>query len=292
MDNKNPNVVLAPQPSPQNSSIIPPISDNKKPKGKLIAAIVVIVLLIIAIPLGLLLVGKRQSTTNQAAPSFTFRGGYYINIFGGGSDPNGNLTPYNGEGDCDPATGICRARNLTTGQDYPGGYVDRWVCSGVKVICINDTPGYISGPVTAPIHYVWDPSNPPSCNQTVQLDVYDSSNILRGYLVWYSGVCPPNPTPVPSPVPSPVPTPVPSPVASLSPSPSPIPTPVASPSPSLSPSPAAGAPIVSPSPSPKASPLPSPSPVIELPEAGSGTPIIIAAGMGIVLLIVGLVLAL
>ncbi len=299
----NANVPASPTPPadipPQSGSpsgIIPPImSSGKKGNGKLIAAIVAVVLLVIAIPLGLLLVRQRQSTTNQAAPSFTYHGGYYINLFGGGSDPNGNISAYNGEADCDPDTGICRAKNRITGQDYPGGYVHKWVCSGIAVICIDTTAGYISGPVTAPIHYIWDPSSPPSCNQTVQLDVYDSSNTLRGYLVWYSGICTasPSPTPVLSPSPSPVPTPVVSPSPSPSISPSPISSPSPSPSiaPSVSPSPTpAGAVIVSPT--PKASPTPSPSPVAELPSAGNDTPIIVASGVGILLLIAGLVLAL
>ena len=96
-----------------------------------------------------------------------------------------------------------------------------------------------------------------------------------------------------------------SPSPSVRPTPSPSPSPSSRPSPAASPSPTPeGGPVIqSPSPSPssspkvvaqaipKASPKVSPSPVPQLPVAGVSIPSIAAIGSGIILLVVGALLA-
>lgn len=140
-----------------------------------------------------------------AAAAFPFGTGYYINLYGGGADPNGNIGDYNGEAACDISTGTCMAQNRNTGQMYPDGNVQRYVCSGKQLNCDNShTNSVISGPEYAKTLSI---TNQP-CDRTVQLDVFDSMNgNMKGYMTWYSGECPkPTPTAAPTPTPA-TPTP-------------------------------------------------------------------------------------
>ncbi len=310
---------------PGNSGIIPPVSSGKNGKGKIFTIIAAVVLLLITMPVGLYLLNQRQTLIDQAAPSFTFRGGYYINLAGGGADANGNINAYNDEADCDPAAGICKAKNKNNGQDYSGGNVQKYICSGKVINCDNtNAPGkVIKGPDYSSIHYIYDTNYAPiQCDQTIQLDVFNGSNVLKGFMTWYSGACVGTPTPAATVTtcnnrtitqavleqelrtagyggpwdlasalaafnraacPTPIPTPV--------------PTPLATPRPTPSSTPQGGTTVVaSPSltPSPKASvkPSPSPSPEAQLPAAGNSLPLIVASTAGIILLIIGFAFAL
>lgn len=321
------NVSAAPPISPPAPPEIPPTtptsppSDNSifnessKPKSKfnskIIAAVAVVLFLVISIPVGIFLVNRNQNIEEDAAPSQTYDIGYYINLAGGGSDPNGNIGAYNDEADCQPSAGVCFARNKNTGQAYPEGHVQKYICQGKYTNCDNtNAPGkVIKGPDYSTVHYIKDINYAPiQCDQTIQLDVFDKVNgTLKGFMVWYSGACTTTPTPVASPSPSPrispspsprlSPTPVVSPVLSPTPASSPrvSPSPSASPSPTQSPVGGVASPI--PSPTPKISPTPtikasSPSPSPEsLPVSGSSYPGIIAAAGGMLLLIVGVLLA-
>jgi len=156
---------------------------------------------------------------NVRAASFPWGSGFYINLYGGGADPNGNIGDYNGEAACNIATGTCIAQNRLNGQFYESGNVQRYICRGKVLNCDNTfaASGLISGPEYGK---TLDMTNP-GCDRTVQLDVFDKNmgGTLKGYMTWYSGDCSavraavvPTPTPTTTPTyvaPTPSPTPQP-----------------------------------------------------------------------------------
>ncbi len=111
--------------------------------------------------------------------------GYYINLSGGGADVNGNIGGYNDEADCQPANGVCNAKNRVTGQNYANGNTQKYICNGRVLNCDNtNAPGNV---VSSSVGYSQSISGA-SCGQTVQLDVFDG-NSLHGFMTWYAGDC-------------------------------------------------------------------------------------------------------
>lgn len=186
----------------------------------------VLVAFIIIVLLGVLPVG--------AAENFKYGSGFYINLYGGGADLNGNIGGYSGEADCRPNDGVCYITNKTTGQKYSEGHVQRYICEGKVLNCDNThAPGKVlKGPEVSTSQTIGSVE----CDRTVQLDVFDKpvgSGTLKGYMTWYSGTCPiavvSTPTSTPSPTPTLSPTPTPTQQAYggvLTPTPTPTPTPV------------------------------------------------------------------
>lgn len=138
------------------------------------------------------------SVRNVDAAAFPFGSGYYINLYGGGADPSGNIGDYNGEAACDISKGTCTAQNRNTGQFYAEGNVQRYICRGNVLNCDNTFSNQV---ILGPEYGKTLDMTSPGCDRTVQLDVFDKNvgGTLKGYMTWYSGACPaPTPRPLSS----------------------------------------------------------------------------------------------
>lgn len=139
-----------------------------------------------------------------------FAGSYYTNLCGGGEDINGNTGNYNCNAECNQATGICKAGERASDPNKRFANVVKYVCNGRSTHCDNDHPNGGITFVGYSLEYGMQYDPAVQCNQTVQLDVFDSNNNLQGFMSWYSGPCAaPTPTPTPIPTTTPVPTNVP-----------------------------------------------------------------------------------
>src|SRR5438067_2488721 len=100
--------------------------------------------------------------TAYANQNFTFHGGYYINLAGGGADLNGNINNYNDDADCSASLGYCTAKSRVTGLNYINGNVQKYICTGKLLNCdLTYSPSQvISGPVYSYTHYIYDLNYP------------------------------------------------------------------------------------------------------------------------------------
>jgi cell division septation protein DedD len=121
-----------------------------------------------------------------ARANTTFGTGYYTNLCGSGTA----ATSYSCDPGCDLSSGFCSSNN--------GGVV-RWVCSGKWDQCIEAESQWGNNQDVTGVN----------CNKTVQISLFDkkcrredgswdTSCQLKGYMVWYSGECSANFTPMPT----------------------------------------------------------------------------------------------
>lgn len=133
-----------------------------------------------------------------------FERGYYTNLYGSGENiDGGGIDNYTGDADCDPRLGTCFARNKNNPVESFAN-VQKYTCNGKTTHCdYNHSPQ----PISLDYGMAYSVSSGAQCGQTIQLDVFDKSNNLRGYMTWYSGDCVvPTATPMPTQAPTQAPT--------------------------------------------------------------------------------------
>jgi len=127
--------------------------------------------------------------------ALNYGSGYYTNLCGSGTAAGFYSCP----GNCNPSTGECS-----------GNYVVKWTCDGKTVDCRQNESNWTN--------YQKVDSPHPGCGKTVQIDVFkkncreggpytwscndipcgQAGSDCIGYMTWYSGDCPPSPSPTPT----------------------------------------------------------------------------------------------
>lgn len=142
----------------------------------------------------------------------------WYTVLCGGPIPPTSYASYNcPAADCSPQNGYCS-----------GVHLEKYVCDNELTDCLggptffpritptlqwfeeyDNTTVYLDTPSQN-----LNPGKTVSCNQTVQLDVFDPAHKLIGFMIWYSGICQaPTPTPTATPTLGPTVTPTSTPTA-------------------------------------------------------------------------------
>lgn len=112
-----------------------------------------------------------------AQARMSYGGGEYTNLCGGGT----NAEVYSCNNGCNPTTGRCESISQS---------VVKWTCNGRLNQCGQNESGWSN------IQEIGQPG----CDKTIQISLFDkncrkadgswdSTCILQGYMVWYSGSC-------------------------------------------------------------------------------------------------------